>query len=801
MKLPRPPRKTIWKLAALGTVLVLAAGLIIPFIDATRFSSRVRAGLEEALGRRVDIGKVRLDLFNGPGFTADNVVIHEDPQVGLEPFAYVESVEARVSLLRLWAGRLEFSKLRLVNPRINLARPRSGDWDVEKLLAHTMGAPSGAVRLPEIQVRGGRINFKSGNTKSIFYIAETSLDAVPPPSPGGEWRFRFEGQPARTDRAALGFGNITARGRWLPEAGTGGRVDVTFNLESRSLAELVRLIHGHDIGVHGQVTSSARLSGPVSGIQISGRMQVTDIHRWDQLPPYSDGWSFDYSGRLDLVSQTLDASTVPPPEGDPSPVSGRLRASGYFNRPLWGVLVTVKGLPLAPVPEIARHMGQPLPQSLALDGNLTGVLGYSPETGIRGKLVSGGAEVKMPDSPVIRLEDAELLFDGPRVLVSSTALRLPAEDASTGDEHGQKPQEEATLRASYTWSNQTFDAVIASRSMAIPAPGGSWARLLGAVPLVRNLREGVWRGELSYHQQGELPGSWTGTVYVEGTRVPLPGFADTLELDRARVAVKGGEATLDRIIGRLGTAELSGEYSYREGAARPHQFRVSVDELRAGDLERLLLPALRREESFLTRALRLGRPRIPEWLAALHADGVVEAGTLSVGALHLSRLRARLRWDATAVEMPELSVRWGNGAVSGQLTVSLRRAAPVYRLNARFKSVNWMGGAWEGRALLQTSGTSDDLLRNLRVEGDFEGRSVELAPEIEFKSLSGHCVLAVAGDAPRLRLTNLQAVAGDTIYKGKGATGEDGRIHLDLTDGHRQVRIAATAPFASNPEN
>jgi hypothetical protein len=785
-------KKTIWRLAGLAVALILALGLFLPFVDATRFRSRVQAGLEEALGRQVDVGKVRLDLFNGPGFTASSVVIQEDPRTGLEPFAYVESVEARVSFVSLWAGRLEFSKLRLVNPRINLARPAAGGWNFEKLLIRTAEVVPARIRLPEIQVRGGRINFKSGNTKSIFYITEASLDVVPPYSPGGEWRLRFEGQPARTDRMALGFGSFTARGRWRPDPRTGGQINLTLNLEKSSLGELVRLVHGYDVGVHGQVTSDARLSGLVSDVRITGRMQVSDIHRWDQLPPYGEGWAFNYQGRLDLVSQTLDLETVQP-AGAPQPVSARLRASGYLSNPVWAVVVTANGLPLAPVPEIARHMGQPLPEPLELNGDLTGVLGYSPDTGLHGTLVSARAEVRMPDSPVIRLEDAELLFDGPRVLVSSTALSLPAE----GDT---PPQDQASLRASYTWSTQALDAIISTRSMSIPEPGTSWARLLGAVPLMQNLRDGVWRGQLSYRRQGEPGGAWAGTVFVEGARIPLPGFDAPLEVDRARILVKDGEASLDRFSGRLGTTEIAGTYHYRPAAARPHQFRVSADELRASDLERLLMPALRRDESFLTRALRLGRTRVPGWLSALHAEGVLEARTLSVGPLDLSRFRAHVHWDGAAVDIPEISAHYNGGALAGHLTANLRRTVPVYRLNARFQSVDWMGGPWTGRGVLQTSGTGGDLLDNLRIEGTFQGRSVELAPEMEFKSFSGTCLFAMAGGLPRFRLTNLEAVADDESFKGKGGTGEDGRIHVELTDGHRQMRLATLAPFQHEAE-
>src|SRR5208283_3458081 len=127
-------KKTIWRLGLSGVVLVVAAGLIAPLVDAHRFGTRVKASLSQALGREVEIGDVHLNLFGGPGFTVDKVVIHEDPAVGLEPFAYVESLAARVSFKSLWTGRLEFSSLTLEDASINLARPAGGHWNFEALL-------------------------------------------------------------------------------------------------------------------------------------------------------------------------------------------------------------------------------------------------------------------------------------------------------------------------------------------------------------------------------------------------------------------------------------------------------------------------------------------------------------------------------------------------------------------------------------------------------------------------------------------------------------------------------------------
>ena len=219
-----------------------------------------------------------------------------------------------------------------------------------------------------------------------------------------------------------------------------------------------------------------------------------------------------------------------------------------------------------------------------------------------------------------------------------------------------------------------------------------------------------------------------------------------------------------------------------------------------GDLgarrRRLLLPSLRRDEGFFARALRLGRARVPEWLARRRADAILEIGAFTLGDLRLEGLTAHARWDAANLEITELGARFGAGVISGRLLANLRRAAPAYRLSARFRAVNWMGGQWDGRTRLETSGVGPDLLRNLRLEGAFDGRSVSLAGDTEIKSVSGSYVLTLPDGLPRFRFSNLQARVGEDLFEGQGSTGEDGRLYFELSDGQKQMRVSGTlSPF------
>jgi hypothetical protein len=774
----RAGRRLILRTLLVFVLLVLAGGVLLPRINADRFGQRVKASLEQALGRQVEIGKVRLDLFNGPGFSVDGVVIHDDPAISLEPFVYVETLEARVSFLSVWAGRLEFSSLRMSNPSLNLSRREGGPWNFEHLLARGEAARSAAGgRLPDLQIRGGRINVRLGDTKSAFYLSDASIDVTPPGARGGEWRVRFDGEPARTDRPTRSFGRFAVRGRWRPD----GPVDVSIELERSLLSDLVRLVHGHDVGVHGLLGLRLRLAGPPSAVEITGRAELGDIHRWDLLPPHTGAWPLDIGGRLDLAGQTLELHSSTS-DGAPIPIALALRVSNYLKDPRWAVLARLDRFPLAPLLEVARHMGLVLPAEVTLAGTLTGAVGYSPATAIEGAFVAEQVAVTLPQTPPLALESAQLRLTG-------GAARL-ARSAFTAAEAA------AAIQAEYDWGNRTLSASIISAGMPVSDATPAGARLLGPLPLVGECRKGVWRGEVDYNYAGGATGAWRGAFQLADAVFDVAGLAAPVEIDSARVALRPDGVTMDRIRGRSGEIEFSGEYRRVPGAEFPDQLRLGIPKLEAAGLERLLLPSLRRDESLLSRALRFGRTRVPAWLASRHAEAAVEIGSLALGETALEKVRAHLRWDGASLEATDVAARSGDGSLAGRLAANLRRPLPSYRLSGRFRNIHWSNGNWDGRGVLQTSGTGEDLLRNLRFEAAFKAGSFPLAADTEATGISGNCAFAMARGLPSFRFSALAMTVGEAAFKGQGGTGPDGRLYLDFSDGQRSLRLSGTlSPF------
>jgi hypothetical protein len=763
--------KTIRRGLGAATLAALLIALAAPWWNLDRYARRIQAGLEKELHRRVSIGQARLEVLRGPGFSLGNVVIYEDPRVGREPLAYVTALEARVALSSLWTGRLEFASLTLVEPSVNLTKPAEGAWNFEDLLERSLAGAAPGVALPRILVRSGRINFKLGDVKSVFYVTNADLDLNPPRNPGGPWSVRFSGEPARTDRPAQGLGRIAGRGRWTP----GGRLELALELERSYLEEISALLAGRDLGLRGQVTSRALLGGPVSDLEIAGRAQLRGFRRWDLMPAWGADLEFDYRGRLDLPGQRLTLEASPLKD---SPLRVRLRMFDYLSQPRWGVLAAFQDWPLEAAGEWLRVAGASLPEGVQLKGVLSGGAGYSPASGLRGAMLLSAARLAAPGWEALacarlplRLDRGELRF-GPGALERADKTSL-------------------ILEGAWAWERSGLSLKLADKGSPVAARGGGVLPGLEPVPVLNACRGGAWGGALRYERRAGKAGRWNGRIQVRGAEMALPGLASALRLEEAEIRLTPEGAAIVGLRGRVGEAGLEGDYRYEASGARPHRFRLSVGELEAGELERLLAPTLDRRRGLLARALRLGRA--PDWLRDRRLEGEFQVASLRWnGAPVAGPVRGRLKWDGLRVEIAGLEARLPEGGLTGRLAADLRAGAPAYRLTGALGPWASSGGRWSAEGFLETSGLGEDLLENLRAEGWVLGRSVEFAPGQEFDWLAARFSLHFAGRVPRLKIERLEAVHSGEIFRGEGRALPDGRLMVELAGARRQLRLLAT---------
>ena len=527
------------RILALAIVLLLGAAWYVPTrISADRYRDRIHAALEKALGRQVEIGQVRLRLLPTPGLTIADVTIGEDPKIGAEPVAYVTTLLAVPRIGSLFGGPLEFASVDLQKASLNLTRVDRADSDVSWNFAALL-RPETLAAFPSVHMRGGRINFKFGDTKSLFYLLNTDVDLWPPDSAQAPWTLRVHAEPARTDRPARarGFGSFLLRGQWLQSNRT-ATLDV--KLEQSELGDILTLFNGAESGIHGDISGDAHLAGPLNRIGIAGRMTVADLHGWNQTPPGGNAWRFAIGGAIDATGQTLDLNARA--AGRPSPLAIRYRVADYLRRPRWGVTVNLNRFPLAPVPEIARNLGWPVPPDFKFDGTADGAVGYSMSAAVPrmdGAMNLTNSTFIVAGTPPLHIPVAELHFSGSVILLEATEV--------TND-----IKETAAIAGSWDADGSKLDVQLSSDGMQIAALKRQI--FAAGIPLLGNATSGTWKGDLRYRND-----VWSGDLNLMNAEIPFEAFSAPMHVVSADATIDGAGLSLKRVNLSIGGIEAQGE--------------------------------------------------------------------------------------------------------------------------------------------------------------------------------------------------------------------------------------------------
>jgi hypothetical protein len=766
-------RRALW----IGLVIVVAVGVLAPYLNANRLRPRIQAALEAAFNRPVQIEEVHLNLFTGPGFTVKNVLIGDDPAAGIEPFAHVEFMQARVQWLSLLRGKLAFSSLRMDSPSVNLVKLQTGPWNIQPRLDHSSTINAGPGRdVPDIQIRDGRLNFKFGDTKSVFYISAADIDVYPNES--GDVVIRFSGAPARTDRGgSQSFGELSARGIFHFSPNAEDQLNLGLRLERTAISEVVRLFNGRDLGVHGFAVANARLAGPLSRLEITGDLNITDIHRWDLMPPKGEGWTLNYRGRLNLPDHQLDVETIAAP-GQVQPVAVKMRLADYLSSPKWAASIAFHDLPAASLVETARHMGAPFLRGVQVDGRVNGVIGYSNTGGLEGELALDHASLKSS-------HETSAEFDSARVLFANNFVAFGPADVTM--ENGQSAQ----IEGAYALDNSRASLRITTRQLTIAEVESSAEHVVSAppIPLLENLRQGTWRGSIAFERRDDHPGVWSGQYELQNAVMDIPGLATPIRFASASVEIKDGGIQINRIRARAGAVTMEGDYRYDPAAGRPHRIHLNIPELQVSELENLMMPTLRRQESFLVRTFRLSKETLPKWLVDREVEGDIHVASLLNGETQVGEVRARLVWDGPAILLSGLDFRLDDMHAQGRLSLNLAKPSPAYSWTGAIENLEYRNGRLQLEGEIDTSGVAQNLLLNIHAEGTFEGERIELGPDAEVNSITGDYKIAPVAGIPRLVLSNLQLEQGSDMFSGQGSSQPDGHIVLELTSGRKQLRL------------
>jgi hypothetical protein len=772
-----------YSLFAFAAILLL--GVVAPYIGVGSYGSQIQTALESALGRRVQMGKVRYTLFAGPGFSIDDVIIAEDPRYGIEPCAYVTTVQARVRLDKLLLGKMQISALRLVEPTLNLVKRNDGTWNVVDLIQRLSRYNSRTLGVfPPLEISDARVNFKFGERKTIFYI--DGADVALYPELSGKLRINFSGSPARSDRSGLGFGTFRGSVNWYlhPRTPDASQIEADLTLEQSNLSELTTLVEGYDIGIHGYVSSHLRLSGPAGALKFAGDMHLEDVHRWDLTTSSGEDWNVPYSGLIDLTRHQIQFQTLPTDPAHPSPAVLRVRVNDFLTNPSWSIMSALNHAPAENLLPLARRMGLAFPAGLALKGAVDGAVGYSNRSGWNGGVALTGITASIPDLPTLTVPSTAVNISNDLIHFDPSIVQIP---------EGSKFQ----VAGDYTPSTQRLSVTLSAENSPVDSLTKIISSWIDLPPVLSALQQGDFSGHLHYeHQPADEP-SWSGQFQLTGGVIQASGFGLPLKQLSARVSASVRGVDVTHLAGVLGANRVEGEYHYSAEPTAKEKLRFRTAKADLFDIQQALRPTFS-PQGFLNR-FRFGRRSLPKWLAKRNLEGELSIGDFSVDGIALGSLRSHFSWQGAQIQLSSLYLKLPAGVISGRGSINLLNVRPRFQLAATVSDYPWSGGTLDASGSLETSGADEDALLNLKSSGRFEAVDLSLSPEALFDRLAGNYSLSFESGWPQLKLADLEADRGETAWTGHGMSQDDGQLILDLQNSAGPIHIVSALLPAVQP--
>ncbi|MFQ5767296.1 MAG: AsmA family protein, partial [Acidobacteriota bacterium] len=163
----RKTRRRLLLAAGLFAGLVLLAILVLPFVvDVNQFRPTIERAAQDALGRPVKLGEMRLSLFPSPGIQVRDLVIGALPEEGGGDLLTAARLQVGARLRPLLHRELEVTSLILQEPSLVLSRRADGEWNVMHLLGggtESTAAPqpdAGNFSVARLRLQEGRIVFR-----------------------------------------------------------------------------------------------------------------------------------------------------------------------------------------------------------------------------------------------------------------------------------------------------------------------------------------------------------------------------------------------------------------------------------------------------------------------------------------------------------------------------------------------------------------------------------------------------------------------------------------------------------------
>jgi AsmA-like protein len=696
---PRPRHRRQLVLAVTLILLVIAALVLPPLINISRYQRRISASLSASLGHPVEVFGITLKLLPRPGVQIANFVVDSNTGYSAEPILQCSSVTAAFRITSLWRGRLEIARISLDEPSLNLERAPNGEWNFASVLlqaSRSQQAPTGLAmargqnRFPYIEASNARINFKYGNEKLPFSFlnADVSIWLENP----HQWQLRFAAQPIRTDinLSLADTGQVQVSGS-VDRASSANELPLNLHAEWRGapLGQVSRMLVAHDLGWRGDTSMIAHISGVPNALGIQLTAAAADFHRESFEPANPLNLHVTCTATYRHATGSVDAIHCLSPVGN-----GNLSISGAVqqiqsDQPQPDLSVIATHIPADEVLDLLRHTRGRLNTDMTLGGLIDGELTYTrqllsagPRNTAAARTIAGGAlvasdllvrsngvEQPLPDLHFVLqaaappaqpmslvLEPAHIDLGGIQPLVATARLTR----------QGYQLHYTGTARLQHLLPLAHAFSVVPAAFQSLQGNGtadynltlqGNWL-----LPLANPLSN-----PLSATDQSASLSAVSGSLSLRNADVQPSYLAEPVHIVTATVAISPADLRWTGVTATLGTTRFTGSLRIPFPCPAPceREFDLAAQNVNFGTLAASLGGE---DEGVVQELINRVRSRSQDWPLL---DGAIHIAHLSLGQLEIANASADVTLRDGNLEVRSLDGRTLGGVLHATGAVDL----------------------------------------------------------------------------------------------------------------------------------
>jgi AsmA protein len=338
------------RIVLLAVAVLVVVILVLPFvIPVNQFRPTIEQKASAALGRKVQIGDLRLSLLSG-SLSAQNLSIGDDPKFSSLPFLTAKSLNVGVELMPLiFSKTLNITGITIDTPQVTLLRNPAGVWNFSSLggaaakaqakqtpaektsnaaadlSVSKLGLQNGRITVGETSSRKlsgyDNLNITASNVSMVSKFPVTVTADLPQ---GG--KFKLDGTAGPVDqedtaltpldaKLAISALNLASTGFLDPSAGLGGVVDLDGTVSSRDgqaeikgnvkLSKALLVAGGSPAGVPVDVNFNTKYN-----LRKNAGMLNPSVLKIGSATARLNG-TYDASGPVTVVKIKMDAKGMP----------------------------------------------------------------------------------------------------------------------------------------------------------------------------------------------------------------------------------------------------------------------------------------------------------------------------------------------------------------------------------------------------------------------------------------------------------------------------------------------------------